>query len=221
MLAPSPLFFDGCRNTLDTRPEGRSLARSQFAISNRGIQFTAPDILISNNTSTGNFLDYYFLPLNCSTRENNTAQATPQRRLLLKKVGPGLYVRAATPRDLDLSTTPLMWPNGLERDICILPKVTPDMYSALDLSHQFGIEIRSPLGPDHLLVKAEPREAWDITGRETDFFVMTFLFCRGVDVGGNMELKVYLVHPDVWTIYDAPEVIMRRIVYNATERQKY
>jgi len=235
-FAPSPRLFDACRHMPNTTLHRQITSRSQFAISNRGIQFTAPDIFLLNDITNQEGADYV-LPL-CSL----SGQATLHKCLMLRKVGPGLYVRSGPLKDLELSKLYRRW--TLEKEIYLLAQVTTDLYPTFDSSHGSSFEFRAidSQSGSFSIQRLEPRDAWDtprsrfltngdpsfvaylkvypelVSGLGTEFFVITLGFCQG-DQAKEMEPFVYLVHPDVWGLYDAPGRPLGSMVRSSMKHQ--
>ena len=239
MFAPSPVFFDGCHDILDGGLGGHMLSRSLFSMSNRGIQFTAADISVLKAQTSQEGPDYV-LPLNCSAKE---AKGSCCKYLLLKKIGPGLFVRANTSGDLEVLIPYLERPWTVEREMYILPRVTLDLYPTLETSHRSSFEFRTTKAKltSFSIQGLEPRDAWDTprsrfltqgnpsfvgylkiypeiaTGPKTEFFVVALGFRRRH--GTDAEPYVSLVHPDVWVTYDAPGRTLAWMVSSAVDEQ--
>ena len=240
MFAQSPALFNGCHDILDAGLGGRILSPSQFSISNRGIRFTAADLSVLKAQTSKEGPDYV-LPLHFSTKRGH---ASCWKYLLLKKIGPSLYVRANAFGDQDWSALQLERPWTVEREIYILPKVTTDLHPAIEMCHRSSFEGRTTKAKltAFSIQGLEPKEAWDTprsrfltqddpsfvgylkiypeisTGPKTEFFVVTLSFRRRP--GADAEPYVCLVHPDVWVVYDAPGRTLTWMVSSATEKQR-
>jgi hypothetical protein len=241
MFASSPASFGGC-NISDGEIVNGAPSRSLFSLSNRGIQFTAVDLAVLKAETNQEGPDYV-LPLYCMSTENNK---TYRKNLLLKKIGPGLFVRSSMSGDrvVTTSTSERPWtrPWTIENEIYVLSRMIPDFDRVIDAAHSHSFEIKTsaPQLSIFSIQGLEPRDAWDcprsrfltqgdssFTGfvkvypeissiQTSHFFVVALSFRR---VGESLEPSICLVHPDVWSVYDAPGRTLAWMVKSAVEKQ--
>lgn len=236
MLASSPRLFHACRHMSKTSIDRQITSRTHFAICNRGIQFTTPDLFVLNPNNNQEAADYV-LPLFRSTE-----QVTLQRCLVLKKVGPGLYARVGAPKHLDLSKLHRTW--TVEREIYLLAQVSASLGSTLDSSHGSSLEFRTNTTQlrSFSIQGLEPRDSWDTprsrfltngdpsfvayikiypdfaSGSDAEFFVITMGF-RQCANARDMEAFAYLIHPDIWVLYSAPGRSLGWMVMSSIKHQ--
>jgi hypothetical protein len=239
MFASSPMYFHRCNDISDNPFGHRVLSRSLFSVTNRGLQFTSTDIAVIKSLTHKEDPDY-ILPLNCYITEQN-------RRtwiyLLLKKIGPGMFVKAKVCEDWDISALELDRPWTIEKEIFVVRKVTPDLCLSIESSHRSSFELRtSKVKLTSFSIQGlEPREAWDTprsrfltqgdpsfvgylkiypemaSNRGSGFFVVALGF-RGSHMAAPNPY-VRLVHPDVWARYDAPGRTLAWMVSSAGNQQ--
>ncbi|KAJ2972599.1 hypothetical protein NUW58_g9152 [Xylaria curta] len=220
LLATSPALFEDCHSIEDGGLDDRTLSPSMFSLTNRGIQFTTNNLAVIE-PQEGQERPYYVFPLYCE----DTASAQCWMFLLLKKIGPGVYVRVRVSGDRRSEYGSHVRPWTIEKEIYILPKVMPDLYPIIETCHRSSFEIRTSQSKssDFSIRGLEPCSAWDaprsrfltqgnpyfvgyvkiypnLASRSlSEFFVITLSF-RGQDP----QPYVCLVHPDIWIMCDGP-----------------
>ncbi|KAI8631691.1 heterokaryon incompatibility protein-domain-containing protein [Xylariaceae sp. FL1651] len=234
LLATSPTSFCDCHDITDSGPGDHILSPTLFSLTNRGIEFTAIDLFVLKSRTSQEGPDYIMF-LDCKDASDHTSK----KYMLLKKIGVGTFVRAPVSRDWISISVPLERPWTMEKEIYILTKVTPDLYSVFDTSHRSSFEIRAARSQlsAFSIQGLEPCAAWDsprsrfltqgnssfvgyvkifpqlVSSSLSEFFVVTVSF------RGQGKPHVCLVHPDVWVMYDAPGRTLAWTVNSAIDRQ--
>jgi hypothetical protein len=244
MLAPSPSCFYDCYNIKVYRIERSTLSSNLFSITNRGLHFIEPDIVVMREIGDNPRSDYV-LSLDCYITQQNRSY---WMYLLLRKVGPGLFVRINSPWPSSITTVPIEIPWIREKDMFILPNVNPGFYPSITKSHASCFEIHMadqdllPLSIESL----EPIEAWDTTRsrfftqykvdfagyikvlpqiariRKANFFVVVLGFYISLPesgLGSTVEPNVMLIDHDIWVGVEAPGRTVKWMVSRAILQQ--